>query len=40
MKQDIYNGIKLVNVNVECMQMFVTINKDAVKTNADVNVKN
>ena len=28
------------HVNVDYMQVFVTINKDGMKTNADVNVKN
>ena len=40
MKQDTQNSMKLVNVNVHLMQLFVTINKDAMKTNADVNAKN
>ena len=40
MKQDILNGIKPGNVNVDQMQVFVTINKDGMKTNADVNVNN
>ena len=39
MKQGIQNGIKLVYVNADQMQLFVTINKDGMKTNADVNVK-
>ena len=33
-------GIKLVNVNVDEMQVFVKINRDGMKTNADVHVKN
>ena len=40
MKQDIQNDMKLVNVNVDQMQVFVIINKDGMKINADVNVKN
>ena len=39
MKQGIQSGIKLVNANVDYMQVFVTINRDGMKTNADVNVK-
>ena len=31
--------MKLVNVNVDWMQVLVTINKDGMKTNADVNDK-
>ena len=34
------DGGKLVNANVDEMQVFVTINKDGMKINADVNVKN
>ena len=40
MKQDICNGTKRVNVNVDQMQLFVTINNVRIKINADVNVKN
>ena len=40
MKQDIKNSMKLANVNVDKMQMFVIINKGGMKINADVNVKN
>ena len=40
MKQDIQNGIKLVDINVDQMQVFVTINEAGVLINADVNVKN
>ena len=40
MKQDIYNGMKLINVNVDQMQLFVIINNIGIKINADENVKN
>ena len=40
MEHDIWNGIKLVNVNIDYMQVFVTITKDGMKTNSDANVKN
>ena len=40
MKQDIQNGMKLVNVNVDQMQLFVIINNVGIKINVDVNVKN
>ena len=40
MKQDIQDNIKLVNVNVDQMQVFVIINNVGIKINADVNVKN
>ena len=40
MKQDIYNSMKLVNTNVDYMQVFAIINKDEMKINADVNAKN
>ena len=40
MKQDIQNGMKLVNVNVDQMQLFVIINNVGIKINADVNAKN
>ena len=40
MKQDIYIGMKLVNVNVDQTQVFVTINNVGVKINVDANVKN
>ena len=36
MKQDTQNGMKLVNVNVEQMQVFLIIKKDGMKINADV----
>ena len=40
MKQDIQNDMKLVKVNVDQMHVFVIINKDGMKINADVNAKN
>ena len=40
MKQDIQNGIKPNNVNVDQMQVFVIINNDGIIINADVNGKN
>ena len=40
MKQGIQNGIKRVNVNVDQMQVFVTINSAGMKINAGVNAKN
>ena len=40
MKQDIQNGMKLVNVNVDQMQMFVIVNNAGKKINVDVNAKN
>ena len=40
MKQDIQDNIKLANVNVDQMQVFVIINNVGIKINADVNVKN
>ena len=40
MKQDIQNGMKLVNVNVDQMQMFVIVNNAGMKINVDVNAKN
>ena len=40
MKQDIQNGMKLVNVNVDQMQLFVIINNVGIKINADVNANN
>ena len=39
MKQDIYNGMKRASVNVDQMQLFVTINNVGIKINVDVNVK-
>ena len=32
--------MKLVNVNADLMQVYVTINKDGIKVNSDVNAKN
>ena len=40
MKRGIQNGMKRVNVNVDQMQVFVTINNVGTKINADVNAKN
>ena len=40
MKQDIQNGIKLINVNVGQMTVIVIINKGVTMINADANVKN
>ena len=40
MKQDIQNGMKLVNVNVDQMQVFVIVNNAGMKINVDVNAKN
>ena len=40
MKQDTYNGMKHVNVNVELMQAFVVRNNIGVMINPSVNVKN
>ena len=40
LKQDIQDGIKLVNVNVDQMQVLVIINIIGLMINADVNVKN
>ena len=40
MKQDTKNGIKLGNVNVDQMQVFVTVNNTRMMINADENVKN
>ena len=34
-KQDTQNSMKLVNVNVDYMQVFVMINKGVVKVNTD-----
>ena len=39
-KQDTQNGMKLVNVNVDQMQVFVMISNAEIKMNIDVNVKN
>ena len=40
MKQDIQNGMKLVNINVDQMQVFVIINNVGVMKNVGVNVTN
>ena len=40
MKQVIQNGLKLVNVNVDQMQVFVIINSVRKVVNADVNEEN
>ena len=40
MKQDLCNGMKLVSVNVDQMQLFVITNNVGVKVNADVNAQN
>ena len=40
MKQDIYLGMKLVNVNVDQMQVSVVINNVGIMINVDVNAKN
>ena len=40
MKQDTENGTKLESVNIDQMQVFVTVNNVGIKINADVNVKN
>ena len=40
MEQDIQNGMKRLSVNVDQMQLFVTINNAGIMINADVNVKN
>ena len=40
MKQDIQNGMKIVCVNVDQMQVFVITNNVGIKINVDVNVKN
>ena len=37
MKQDIWNGMKLVNINLNQMQVFVMINNVGIMINADVN---
>ena len=38
MKQDTYNGMKLASVNVDQIQLFVTINEYGININADMNV--
>ena len=40
MKQDIQNKMKLVNANVDQMQVFAIINKGTIKMDGDVNAKN
>ena len=40
MKQDIYLGMKLVNVNVDQIQVSVVINNVGIMINIDVNAKN
>ena len=40
MRQDTQNGIKLVNLNVDLMLVFVITNKDLKMINADVNANN
>ena len=40
MKQDTSNGMKLVNDNVDQMQVFVVINNVGIMINVDVNAKN
>ena len=40
MKQDIYLGMKLVNVNVDQIQVLVVINNVGIMINVDVNAKN
>ena len=40
MKRETQNGMKLVNVNVDLMAVFVIINKARMKINTGVNVKN
>ena len=40
MKQDIYLGMKLVNVNIDQIQVSVVINNVGIMINVDVNAKN
>ena len=40
MKQDTYNDTKHVNVSVNFRLIFVIINNDGIKIDADVNAKN
>ena len=40
MRLGLFNGIKNASVNIDQMQLFVIINKDGIKINVDVNVKN
>ena len=39
MKLDLQNGMKNVNLNVDQMQLLVTIKNNGIKINVDVNVK-
>ena len=39
MKQDTQNDMKLVNINVDQMQVFVRIKKYGIMINVDVNIK-
>ena len=40
MKQNIWNGMKRVSVNVDQMQLFVIVNNVGIKINVDANVNN
>ena len=40
MKPDLQNGIKNINVSVDQMQVFLIINKNGIKINADLNANN
>ena len=40
MKQDTQDSMKLVNANVDQMQIFVIVNSVEIITNTDVNAKN
>ena len=40
MKQDLQNGIKLVNVSVNLEKMFIMLNNVGIKININVNEKN
>ena len=40
MKQDMQNGMKLANKNVDQMQVFVIIRNVGIKINTDANVNN
>ena len=40
MKQDIQNGMKLVNMSVNLEKMFAIMNNVGIKINVDVNVNN
>ena len=40
MKQDIQSSMKLVSVNVDLMQVFVTTNNAGTKISVDMTVKN